>query len=67
MEIARFNGLLNRVSMVKLACPRVSTSAGADYFILEMNHELLAQHQNSHPVAWQRANKRGRNLKKAGG
>ena len=67
MEDARINGLLNRALTVKLACPRVSTSAGADYFIMEVNHELLAQHQNSHPVAWQRANKRGRNFKKTGG
>jgi hypothetical protein len=69
MEDARFNGLLGRASSttVKPACPRVSTSAGADDFIIEVNHELLAQYQNSRPYAWQRANKWGGNFKKTGG
>jgi hypothetical protein len=67
MEDTCVNGLLNRASTMKPACPRVSTSAGVDSFFMEMNHELLAKYKNSHPVWWQWANKRGRNLKKTGG
>jgi len=57
--------LLNRVfNGEKPACPRVSTSGGGRLLVIEVNHELLAKHQNSHSVAWQRTNKWGRNFKK---
>jgi hypothetical protein len=45
------NGLLDRVLTEKHACPRVSIRTGADYFYQEVNYELLAIHQNSHPAA----------------
>jgi hypothetical protein len=66
MEDAYANGSLNRISTVRHACPRGSTSAGAEYYLLEVNHELLARHQNSHPAAWRRAHKRSSDLKKTG-